>query len=179
MDDTTTSTTDEVEALARLREIVSAIRIAMITTESGDGSMQSRPMYLQEVERNGDLWFATSGDSSLVEQVRDDTRVTATFANPSDHLFAVVRGRATLHHDLAKVQALWNPAMKAWFPGGPADPAITLVCVRGEHGDYWDAPGGPGRLVRYVAALVTGTRADGGERVHIALDPSASPRTTP
>ncbi len=164
------SSQDDASAIERLREIVDDIRIAMVTTEGGDGAMHSRPMYLQEMDAGGDLWFATSADSPLAEQVRDDARVIATFAKPSDHVFAVVRGTASLHADRAKVEEFWNPAMKVWFPEGPADPNITLVRVRGEHGDYWDAPGAPARIVNYVTALVTGTRADGGERVHVDLD---------
>lgn len=162
-------TLDEGEARERLREIVSDIRIAMITTEGTDGAMHSRPMYLQEVEPSGDLWFATSVDSPLAEQVRDDGRVIATFAKPSDHLFAVIRGTASLQRNQAKIEELWTPAMQAWFPDGPHDPSIALVRIRGEHGDYWDAPGKPARLVKYVAAIFTGSRPDGGDRQHVDL----------
>ncbi|MES3034331.1 MAG: pyridoxamine 5'-phosphate oxidase family protein [Gemmatimonadota bacterium] len=163
---------DDDAALGTLRDMVMDIRVAMITTEGTDGAMHSRPMYLQQVEEDGDLWFATSGGSPLAEQVRHDARVLATFAEPDDHKFAVIRGTAALVRDPAKVEELWNPGMKAWFPNGPTDPEITLVHVRAEHGDYWDAPGGPARIVKFAAALLTGTRPDGGERVHLDLDAS-------
>lgn len=161
--------TDDAAALGTLRDIVMDIRIAMITTEGNDGAMHSRPMYLQQVEEAGDLWFATSGSSPLAEQVRQDARVLVTFAQPDDHKFAVIRGTAALVRNPAKVEELWNPGMKAWFPNGPADPDISLVHVRAEHGDYWDAPGGPVRMVQYAAALLTGTQPAGGERVHVDL----------
>jgi general stress protein 26 len=132
-------------------------------------------MYLQEMEESGTLWFATSGDSPLAEQIRDDARVIATFANPADHRFAVVRGRASLHQDAARIERLWNPGMQAWFPEGPSDPSITLVRIQGEHGDFWDAPGKAAGIVRFLGALVTGTRPDGGDRVHVALDSPTSP----
>ncbi len=160
---------DDATALGTLRDIVMAIRVAMITTEGSDGTMHSRPMYLQQVEDDGDLWFATSGGSPLAEQVREDARVLATFAQPDDHKFAVIRGTGAVVHDAAKVEELWNPGMKAWFPNGPTDPEIALVHVRAEHGDYWDAPGGPVRIVQFAAALLTGKRPDGGDRVHIDL----------
>jgi general stress protein 26 len=168
-DDTHGTSTDDAAALSTLRDMVMDIRIAMITTEGTDGALHSRPMYLQQVEEDGDLWFATSGGSPLAEQVRQDARVVATFAQPDDHKFAVIRGTAELVRDVAKVEALWNAGMKAWFPNGPTDPDITLVHVRGEHGDYWDAPGGPVRIVRFATALLTGTRPSGGDRVHLDL----------
>ncbi len=160
---------DDAATLETLREIVTEIRVAMITTEGTDGAMHSRPMYLQEVEENGVLWFATSASSPLAQQVREQGRVIATFAAPEDHVFAAIRGTAALHHDPQRVKALWNPAMKSWFPAGPSDPDITLVRIAAEHGDYWDAPGGPSRIVSFVSALLTGTRPDGGERVQVDI----------
>jgi len=169
MADSSQQANDNTEALSRLREIVTDVKIAMITTAGADGVLNSRPMYLQEMEEGGDLWFATSEDSALAEEVRADGRVVAAFAKPSDSVFAVVRGTASLHRDPAKVAELWNTGMKVWFPNGPTDPAITLVQVHAEHGDYWDAPGGPARLVTYVTALLTGSRPDGGERGHVDI----------
>lgn len=169
MADNSHGASGDAAALDTLREMVMDIRVAMITTEGTDGTMHSRPMYLQQVDADGDLWFATSGASPLAEQVRDDARVLATFAQPDDHAFAVIRGTAELVNDRARIEELWNPGMKAWFPEGPSDPDITLVHVRAEHGDYWDAPGGPARMVKYAAALLTGTRPDGGDRVHLDL----------
>ena len=171
-DDVQGTASNDAAALETLRSMVMDIRVAMITTEGTVGVMHSRPMYLQQIEDGGDLWFATSGGSPLAEQVRHDARVLATFAQPNDHVFAVIRGTASLVRDPAKVEELWNSGMKAWFPNGPADPEITLVHIRAEHGDFWDAPGGPARLVQFATALLTGTRPDGGDRVHLDLGSS-------
>ena len=172
---------DDHAALERLQKIVTDVRVAMITTKGTDGEMHSRPMYLQEMQQNGTLWFATSDDSPLAAQIRDDARVIATFADPSDRRFAVIRGRASLHRDPARIAELWNAGMQAWFPDGPSDPSITLVRMHGEHGDYWDAPGRPAGVVEFLGALLTGTRPDGGERVHVDMDaPSRQiPETVP
>jgi general stress protein 26 len=160
---------NSIDALARLREIVTDIKIAMITSAGADGVLSSRPMYLQLMEEGGDLWFATSDDSALAEQIRAQGRVVATFAQPSDSIFAVVRGTASLHRDPAMVKELWNVGMKVWFPNGPSDPAITLVQVHAEDGDYWDAPGGPARVVTFIGALLTGTRPATADRGHVHL----------
>jgi len=174
MADSSQHTEDETDSLARLREIVTDVRIAMISTEGTDGAFHSRPMYLQEMEEGGDLWFATSDQSSLAEHVLANGRVVATFAKSSDNVFAVVRGTASLSSDPAKVEELWNPGMKAWFPNGPTDPQIRLVQVHAEHGDFWDSPSGPARIVKFVGALLTGTRPDGGDRVHVELGHSGN-----
>lgn len=70
------------ENLHVLGEILHDFRIGMMTTVSGTGEVSSRPMYLQQVDENGDLWFLTSTKSFLIEQVRENPRLMVTFADP-------------------------------------------------------------------------------------------------
>ena len=43
----------------RIADLVEQARLAMLTTMTADGKQVSRPMALQEVEFEGDLWFFT------------------------------------------------------------------------------------------------------------------------
>ena len=52
-----------------------------------------------------------------------------------------VAGLARIIDDRAKVEELWSPAMKLFFPGGPDDPSLRLIHVRAETAEYWDGPG--------------------------------------
>ncbi len=44
---------------AKLYAMIKDIRIAMMTTIDADGMLHSRPMYAQEADEHGDLWFFT------------------------------------------------------------------------------------------------------------------------
>ncbi|HYW31697.1 MAG TPA: pyridoxamine 5'-phosphate oxidase family protein [Gemmatimonas sp.] len=160
---------DDAESVDKLREMITDIRIAMVTTEGRDGAMHSRPMHLQEAESGGDLWFATSMSSALVQELREDARMLVTFAEPGSNRYAVVRGEGRVERDMEKIQELWNPSLQTWFPNGPTDPDLTLIHVKAKEGDYWDAPSGPARLVKFVAGFLGGSRPDGGERVKVDL----------
>ena len=78
-----------------------------------------------------------------------------------------------MHDNPAKIAELWNVKMEAWFPEGPTDPDLTLVHLRAERADVWDAPSGPARLINYVTALVTGSTPETGDRIGVDLGSSA------
>ena len=59
----------EQEQRETVKKLVKDARIAMLTTMTGDGRHVSRPMALQDVEFDGDLWFFAYADSDLVAQV--------------------------------------------------------------------------------------------------------------
>ena len=166
---TTDSAAGELDAIATLRELIKDIRIAMVTTAGDDGELHSRPMYAQQTEFDGDLWFATSKSSSLVRELRDHTKILATFSDPGDQRYVVVRGEGFVRHDQAKIEELWNPTMKAWFPGGPTDPDIALVRVDAQRAEYWDSPAAPVRWVQFVTALATGSRPKGSNHEELDL----------
>ena len=48
------------------------IRIAMMVTDEGDEVLRSRPMYTQQPEFDGDIWFFTRDDSAKTDEVAKD-----------------------------------------------------------------------------------------------------------
>ncbi|HVF68504.1 MAG TPA: pyridoxamine 5'-phosphate oxidase family protein [Pyrinomonadaceae bacterium] len=58
------------EKLAKLREIVKAVDICMLTTVGDGGDLHSRPMSNnREIDFGGDLWFFTYGSSHKARAV--------------------------------------------------------------------------------------------------------------
>ena len=167
------ATANDAEVMTRLRDLINDIRVAMVTTRGDDGALHSRPMYAQQAAADGDLWFATSRSSDLVKDIVASAQILASFADTGKQRYVVVRGMGAVHHDPAKIAELWNSKMEAWFPGGPTDPDLTLVHLRAERADVWDAPSGPARLISYVTALVTGKTPETGDRIHVDLGSSA------
>jgi general stress protein 26 len=157
------------DAVEHLRELIKDIRVAMITTEGDDGDMRSRPMYTQATDFDGDLWFATSRSSSLVNDLRARPATLVNYAKPGDQSYVSVRGTGAVVHDQEKINALWNPAMKAWFPGGPTDPDLILVRIEASRADFWDSPAAPVRWFQFLSALATGDRPSGGEHGSVNL----------
>lgn len=162
------------EGLQKLQELVKGIHICMMTTVAKDGSMDSRPMAPQQmdklVESGGTLWFLTRDTSEKVEEVQEDRHVTLTFAEPSNSKYITMKGKASISQDKAKIHDLWNNMYKAWFPGGEDDPQIAVMRVDVQGADYWEASSS--KLVvyaKYLAAAVTGGKVPVGESGHVAV----------
>lgn len=157
------------ESIEKLKTLIEDIDFAMLTTVNG-GQLRSRPMSTQEYEGENQLWFFTSDQTHKVEEIEADSRVNVAYAKPDDNVYVSVSGRAELVKDRQKIEELWNPILKAWFPDGLDDPTLSLLRVTIEEAEYWDSPNS--KLVQiagFVKALVTGQSAVGGEYGKINL----------
>jgi len=161
----------EQEKRETLKELVKAARIGMLTTMTVDGRHVSRPMGLQEVEFDGDLWFFTYSDADLVAQIKVNPQVNVSFSDDKQHSWTSVSGTAVQVDDRAKAEQLWNPMLKAWFPEGLETPTLTLVMVKAETAEYWEAAHSSKvvTLLGAVKAAVTGKTPDAGENETVVL----------
>lgn len=157
------------ESIEKLKGLLENIDFAMLTTIAG-GKFRSRPMSTQEMDLNGDLWFFTSDQTHKVDEIEADNRVSVAYSQPDDNVYVSVFGRAEISKDRAKIEELWNPILKAWFPKGLDDPTLCLLKVSVEEAEYWDSPNSTlVQIAGFVKALVTGQEADGGEYGKINL----------
>ncbi len=104
---------EQAKVFARVRKL----RIAMLTTQTEDGTLESRPMTLQDIDDDGAMWFFTSAYTSLEEAIRREAQVNVAFADTSDSFYLSTSAHAVFVDDREKVEALWSPMAAAWFPG--------------------------------------------------------------
>ncbi|GIG40278.1 pyridoxamine 5'-phosphate oxidase family protein [Cellulomonas phragmiteti] len=156
------------EAVAKVRELLADHHVAMLTTVDADGALVSRPMGVQDVEFDGDLWFFTSLTSHKVAEIGAGSAANAAFAGSSSWLS--LAGTAEVVRDRAKIDELWSPVAEAWFPDGPSTPDLALIRLRAQSAEYWDSPGGRlATVISLVKAKVTGQAYDGGENASVDL----------
>ena len=116
------TTEDDTRTVAELLE---GQRIGMFTTTDASGTLTSRPMALQEVEFDGDLWFFAERDSRKVRHLDAHPQVNVTVGSGST--WVSLTGHATVVEDAARKRVLWNGAVEAWFPDGPDDDGVVLL----------------------------------------------------
>jgi len=157
------------ESIQKLNDLIKDVKVAMLTTIDW-GILRSRPMQTQEFDFDGDLWFFTSSETHKTEEIEKDRRVNVSYAAPDSNTYVSVTGTAEIVNDRAKIEELWNPIYKAWFPDGLEDPNLILLKVAVEQAEYWDSPSSTlVQVAGFVKAIVTGERADGGENRKISL----------
>lgn len=152
----------------KVAELLKGERFGFLTTTTPDGRLTSRPMTLQEVEFDGDLWFFAERDSTPVQHIAASPGVNVGVGSGGS--WVSLTGRAAVVEDTAKKRDLWNAGVEAWFPQGPDDDSVVLIKVDAESAEYWDTPGG--RLATaysFVKAKVTGERIEAGENEKVDL----------
>lgn len=157
--------------LQKLREMVKDIDFCMLATVDEKGDLHSRPMSVNgDIDPDGTLWFFTNVSSHKVSEISRSPKVNVSFADPDNQHYVSISGNAELVRDRNKIEELWKPEFKMWFPEGKDDPQIALLRVNLEKAEYWDSPSSTiGFVLNFVSSLVTGNEADYGENKKITL----------
>jgi general stress protein 26 len=148
----------------KLFKLIEGIDYCMLATEDEDGSIRSRPMATQKDYNDQDLYFFTKKNSGKCVEIQNESDVNLAYAHPAKQHYVSVSGRAELIEDKAKMEKLWNPAYKAWFPDGLEDPEIALIKVSIQKAEYWDSHSSPVvHLIGVAKAMLTGQQYKPGD----------------
>lgn len=152
------------------KEMVKDIRIALLCTITPEGRIHSRPMGTSDVDEKGNIWFFTNESSQKINEVEDNSNVSVCYSDPGDNTYVCVMGTAQIVHDRKKIDKLWNPALKIWFPEGKEDPELVLIKIDPLSAEYWDSSSSKMVVLFNMAkALVTGKEYGEGEYGKINL----------
>ena len=146
------------EAVEKLRSLIDETPTCMFGSGLQTIPFHVCPMHVQEVDDRGNLWFFSGVDSTHNRQLAADSRAHLIFSNNSRVEYVTVFGEVTISTDRARIDQLWNKVVEAWFPGGPSDPTVTLLCVRPIFAHYWDTENG--KLVTMAKALTAAITGD-------------------
>ena len=150
--------------LKKLGELIKDVKFAMLTSQSSDSSLNSRPLTTLQVEFDGTLWFLVNWDSEKVHEMQQNPRVNVGYAKPDEGEYVSVSGIARIERNPAKAQELWTAAAKPWFPGGATDPDLAVLSVHVQTAEYWEAAHSKVmRLVGLARAMISGDPGSLGE----------------
>lgn len=159
------------ESVAKIAALIKEIDFGMLTTVDAEGRLHSRPMSTnKEVEFDGDVWFFTYASTPKVYEIERRPYVNVAFSDPKGQTYVSLSGRAELVRDRAKLEELWKPELKAWFPKGLDEPDIALLKINADQGEYWDAPSSiVAHAISLVKAVTTGSAAHAGENEKVDM----------
>lgn len=144
----------------KVAELISSIRIALLTTVDPGGRFHTRPVQTLEIEPGEALWFFTGWSSPKVGELLHDRRVSLGYADPARHVYLAVSGVASLLRDPKKARELWTAEQRAYYPDGPADERLAVLRVQWEQAEYWIAPSHLAYWIAAAKAAMTGTPAE-------------------
>ncbi len=155
---------ENTEAIKKLAELAEEVKVCMLATVQEDGTILSRPMQTIEVDDEGTIWFFTNEFSNKAADISKENTVYLIYSHPGKNTYLHVKGTASVVDDSEKIKQLWSPAVKAWFPKGIDDPALSLLKVTTDEASYWD--GSSSKFVVFfemLKAVAKGKQYDKGE----------------
>jgi general stress protein 26 len=126
------------EAIQKFRDLAEVVNICMFTTIDNELNIMSRPMWTAEIDDEGNVWFFTNEFSEKIQEVSKDNLVNLIYSHPGKNIYLNAKGTCSVIIDRKKMEELWKPSMKTWFPNGLEDSKICLVKVVTENAYYWN-----------------------------------------
>ncbi len=160
-------------SIRQLRRLLKGMPVGMLTTQTSGGVTHSRPMMVHDIDEGGWLWFLTDRHSRKAWELVHNPQATIAFQSKNCDRFVSVQGTAVVIRDDVKLQRLWKPSFRAWFPQGAQDPEIVLVAVRVARAEYWLMPRWRiSRLFGATTAMVTGKQTETSRHGILDLHPA-------
>ena len=150
------------QAKEKIKELVEKANTCFFCTNIQSGKpFITRPMSVQKIDDDGNLWFLSANDSHKNMELQTDPSVQLLFQGSAHSDFLNIYGMATISEDKEKIKELWEPILKTWFTEGVDDPRISVIKVNPSEGYYWDNKHGNAiAFVKMVAGAIVGKTMD-------------------
>lgn len=150
--------TNRIESVEDLQDKLSGMQVAMVTTSDEHGLLSARPVTMQRLDDDGDLWFLVDRHSAWVTPA-DGSPVNASFTGERG-LWVSFAGRIELDGSAERIDELLDPMSDTFFEGD-AEPIALKVAAR--QIEWWAAPNAAVQVLDLVRAKVTDRAPDAGE----------------
>ena len=150
-----------IEAAKQIKELADKKTCFFCTGITGGKKISTRPMSVQKVDDEGNVWFLSAKDSHKNQDIALDPKVQLFFQGSQYSDFLTIYGNATISTDKTLIKELWEPLAKAWFTEGVDDPRISVIKVSADDGYYWDNKHGNAiALLKMAAGAIVGKTMD-------------------
>lgn len=147
----------------KLQTLTKSAAICLMATSLQKRPLSTRPMSTLQVDDGGNFWFFSQKTSQKNSELRENPEIQLFYTNMASSEYLTVYGHATISHNQAKIEELWSPIAKAWFPEGKEDPELTIVKVTPLEAHYWDTKHNKMvQLVKILAGSIIGRPLDDG-----------------
>lgn len=159
------------ESIKKIGEFINEIDFTMMTTIDDNGELQSRPMSTQKAEFDGTVWFFTYEDTTKIEHIKANQHINLAYSSPDDQTYVSLKGNAIMLKDRNKMEELWSPELKAWFPDGLETDGITLMKVTVETAEYWDSSSSMvAHAIGLISSVVSGKQTHVGDNETVEIN---------
>lgn len=148
-------------AITKIKSLAEAARNCFFSTKVKEDTI-SRPMALQGVDDDGNLWFLSDATSEKNQEIESNNEVELYFMNNAKYEYIFLKGKASISQDKDLIEKYWSNFANAWFEGKD-DPKVSLIKVAPYDGYYYETK--ENKLVamsKMVFAAITGSSIEDG-----------------
>lgn len=131
-------------------------RFYMLASIAPDGSIESRPMTVQEVDGWRFRFIAQVDDDVITQSEGKQVNLSVM----SGGTYISLAGEGSVSRDVQEKVELWGRLNEA-YAGEPEDPENVILTVHVHAGSYWDAGSAVTRVLGLAKAALTGEAPSG------------------
>lgn len=149
------------EAIEKIKSIAESAGTCFFSTNL-KVETNTRPMALQEVDDDGNLWFLSDVTSQKNRDIENDPIVELYFMNNSKYEYIFFKAKATISRDKALIEKYWTNFANAWFDGKD-DPNVSVIKVSPTDGYYYETK--ENKIIamsKMLFAAATGSKIEDG-----------------
>jgi len=150
------------EAIEKLKYLAEDAKTCFFISNIKTGlPVSARPMTVQQVDDEGNLWFLMANDSETYNELQSEPLAQLFFQGSKYSDYLNVYGLITLSDDKEKIKEFWNPVLKTWFTDGVDDARIAVVKLEPTEAYYWDNKHGNAiAFIKQLAGAAIGKTLD-------------------
>lgn len=122
---------------SRLQDLIQPLDLAMLVTKTKNQHLRSRPMLTAGVNDAGDIFFFTTVDSDLCQELTEHNYLNLSYSLAEGHSFVSVSGVSQINKDREAIQDLWRSQFEEWIEDGLDNRNLALLKVSLAHAEHW------------------------------------------
>jgi general stress protein 26 len=124
------------DAMAKAMKLLSGAKTVFLATNGSHGHPNLRAMTPIKFEGVHTLWFATSQESSKVNELAGDNKAAVYGYSPRSMSEFRLWGNVDVLDDEGSREHIWTEALKKHFPEGANDPGMRVLRFSAVSGMY-------------------------------------------
>jgi general stress protein 26 len=155
---------------SRVWDVVEQTGVGMLTTQFGDG-MRARPLDARPDRKSGVIYFVTDARGLKDDEIAACPDVCFIVVNADDKAYLSITGRAHVLRAPMLAAKIWKKADDVWWPDGPQDQHVRVLCLEPHMAELWDGPANSAvARQEFAKARATGEKPNLGENRKLTVN---------
>lgn len=124
---------------SRVWDILEKNSVGMLATRFEDG-LRARPLDARPDRATGVIYFVTDVRGLKDDEIKSSPEVCFVVVDAPEKAFLSITGRAHVLRAPMLAAKIWKRADDVWWPDGPQDRHVRVLCIEPEIAELWDGP---------------------------------------